>query len=164
MNEIDEIIYFDNTFHLEYHKKIFLYKKCKNPQCEKKRKRKGHCDQCYFRLMRNGNYFLKRKIFCLVCGDKAKAKMLCHKHYQRARKYNSPYIPKTCKVWLCKNMQVERKNGEKSKFGRFCRYHFNQRRYREKKLKRKAAFDFLYQLILTESKKIRQVSKRGENI
>lgn len=53
------------------------------------------CDSCHTKWhWENGKKPHKKRSVCLVCGEVGKGLSLCLKHYQRQRKYGSPYLTK----------------------------------------------------------------------
>ena len=53
------------------------------------------CDSCHTKWhWKNGKKPYKRQSVCIVCGNPARKLDMCQKHYQRFKKYGSPYLTK----------------------------------------------------------------------
>ena len=66
-----------------------------NPANNKPSNRMTLCDSCHTKWhWENGKKPYKRQSACTVCGEPARKLDMCQKHYQRFRKYGSPYLTK----------------------------------------------------------------------
>ncbi len=74
---------------------LALHHKDGNPNNNRKSNRMTLCGSCHTQWhWDHGRTINKPKRFCKVCGMPARKSKWCQKHYQRFRKYGSPYLTK----------------------------------------------------------------------
>lgn len=67
----------------------------KNPEDNQPNNRMTLCGSCHTRWhWEHGRVIQKQKRFCEACEEPARKLKLCQKHYQRFKKYGSPYLTK----------------------------------------------------------------------